>query len=65
MAKENPNLSPVEFEQRFFEEVEKNNKNIIIIDRNTIPKQSLRNRIDQRNGGRRRSGKGSNKISKI
>ncbi len=54
LARENPNLNSTQFEQRFFEAVQNKNQSIIIIDRSTIPAQSLQGEINQRFKNRRR-----------
>ena len=48
LARENPNLSPLEFEELFLRDVTSQNTTIIIFDEKTIPKESLKTGIESR-----------------
>jgi len=48
LARNNPGLSELEFEELFFNEVSNNNTSLIILDSSTIPSQTLRKTIEYR-----------------
>lgn len=49
MARKNPNLDYLQFEELFFNDVKSQNTTIMIFDQKTIPKETLRTKEKRRN----------------